>query len=99
MPRPDEPAPNNAGLASPSIASGSPGVFGRCVAARREADLSRRCGKRLALKPRLNFPLVDRLVLVLLRITIQHGNSGQDENGARTDEQVLSLSLALGGSP
>ena len=33
-------------------------------------------GSALHSKPGLNFPFVDRLVLVLLRITIQNGNSG-----------------------
>ena len=33
-------------------------------------------GSALHLKPGLNFPFADRLVLVLVRITIQNGNSG-----------------------
>jgi hypothetical protein len=40
------------------------------------SGLSRRRGKRLRSKPGLNFPFADRLVLVLVRITIQNGNSG-----------------------
>jgi hypothetical protein len=43
----------------------------------RQGDgLSRRRGKRLHSNPGLNFPFADRLVLVLVRITIQNGNSG-----------------------
>lgn len=33
-------------------------------------------GSALHSKPGLNFPFADRLVLVLVRITIQNGNSG-----------------------
>jgi hypothetical protein len=52
-------------------------IFGHCLTARGRTGQLRHRGKRFALQFGLELAFANRLVLVLVRIKIQNGNSGE----------------------